>query len=538
LPALTNPNLYSIADQLIVTGFGSLLGKGGVWVRSYDTAGKQSQSESSEALPSASYEQFFRGSLLDSRMVAGRLILVLQDDAQKIDRNGQGPQNPVEPSCDSFIKTPFNQAQTSYTRIVILDTQSGNLLSEVSVPGALGNQIYVSKSQIVVAGNPAISPYWIRPDDRQTQKVTRDLRQRIGQKLQLVAIDYESSGEITAVALGTVAGRLKPFGAAWSLKTIENGDQRLLSVFTTTGSVRAEDNLGEADNHLYILAREGRELTEVANIPSIAKTEDIRSVRYEGDYAYVVTFKRTDPLFAISLKDPLAPVIEGELKIPGFSMYMHPTGEGQMVGLGYHTEEQKDRDGAFFQGIQLSAFDVSDPENMVRTDNLIMGMRGSYSEATQDHHAFYYDQSDHVLALPLTTFNDELGMINGEQNQSQEDSLYVDDQLANQARIHFRRQFSGAVFFRVGTQTFTELARVSHFSLLRGRCQNSFTPLFWTSQLPPQPDIRRVFKGDGKIYAISNYGIEQLAGDTFVSETIVKTGFGDCQRGGFQGGFE
>lgn len=91
---------------------------------------------------------------------------------------------------------------------------------------------------------------------------------------------------------------------------------------------------------------------------NIAPGEDIRSVRFEGPRGYVVTFKKTDPLFAFDLSRPEAPSLEGELKIPGYSTYMQSLDPQHLLAIGFEADDQGSF--AFFNGIQIQMFDVGD----------------------------------------------------------------------------------------------------------------------------------------------------------------------------------
>src|SRR5690606_22698817 len=104
-------------------------------------------------------------------------------------------------------------------------------------------------------------------------------------------------------------------------------------IATTEGS--AWGTTANSKNHLFIL--DGN-LKQVGAVNDLAKGERIYSARFMGDKAYLVTFKETDPLFVIDTKNPAAPKVLGELKIPGFSNYLHPIGENHLLGIGYDTE--------------------------------------------------------------------------------------------------------------------------------------------------------------------------------------------------------
>ena len=106
------------------------------------------------------------------------------------------------------------------------------------------------------------------------------------------------------------------------------------------------------ENAVYVL---NEKLEKIGEIGGMGKNERIKSVRYMGDIAYVVTFRQTDPLYAIDLKDPTNPTILSELKIPGFSTYMQGYGSGKMFGFGYNADEEN----GWTKGLKLSMFDTT-----------------------------------------------------------------------------------------------------------------------------------------------------------------------------------
>lgn len=127
--------------------------------------------------------------------------------------------------------------------------------------------------------------------------------------------------------------------------------------------------LGET-NKLYIF---DSEMNQTGIIDGFAKDEQIRSARYIGNYAYVVTFRQTDPLFVINLSDPKNPQIEGELKLPGFSSYLHPMGGGMLVGIGYDGDE-KGTNG----NMKVSLFSIADPKNPKEMSSVKVGNENNY----------------------------------------------------------------------------------------------------------------------------------------------------------------
>lgn len=169
-----------------------------------------------------------------------------------------------------------------------------------------------------------------------------------------------------------------------------------LRVATTTGHLPSPD----AHNTISIFEDKAGKLEVVGRIDPIAKGEDIRSVRFDGTRGYIVTFKKTDPLFVFDLADPRAPKTLGELKIPGFSTYMHMMDPTHLLTIGYDASDQGSF--AYFTGVLLQIFDVSNPADPKLTHKEVIGTRGSSSEALTNHLAFNYFAPKSLLALPMT----------------------------------------------------------------------------------------------------------------------------------------
>jgi uncharacterized secreted protein with C-terminal beta-propeller domain len=141
-------------------------------------------------------------------------------------------------------------------------------------------------------------------------------------------------------------------------------------------------------------------LVRVGQIGGIAPDEDIRAVRFDADRAFVVTFKKTDPLFVFDLSNPAAPVQLGELKIPGFSTYMQRLDANHLLAIGFTADDMGSF--AFFNGIQIQMFDITDLANPKLLFRNVIGTRGSASEALTNHLAFNYFAPKKLLALPMT----------------------------------------------------------------------------------------------------------------------------------------
>lgn len=152
--------------------------------------------------------------------------------------------------------------------------------------------------------------------------------------------------------------------------------------------------------------RDGR-LEVIGMVDNLAPTEDIRSARFVADRGYVVTFKKTDPLFVLDLAEPTSPRVLSELKVPGFSTYIHPIGHDRLLTVGYDADDQGSF--AWFTGIRLQLFDVGEPTLPALLDVEVIGTRGSSSEALTNHLAFTFAEDEGLLALPLTVCENSAG---------------------------------------------------------------------------------------------------------------------------------
>jgi inhibitor of cysteine peptidase len=176
-------------------------------------------------------------------------------------------------------------------------------------------------------------------------------------------------------------------------------------------------------NNLFIL---DQGLNVTGRIENIAPGERIYSVRFLGDRGYMVTFKTVDPLFVLDLKDPNNPSILGELKIPGYSNYLHPYDENHIIGFGKeaieveepHWSGQGTVKNAYYLGMKIALFDVSNVHNPVEKFKIEIGDRGTDSELFWNHKALLFSKEKNILAFPVTVY---------ERNQ---DAMFKDDYLA------------------------------------------------------------------------------------------------------------
>lgn len=171
-------------------------------------------------------------------------------------------------------------------------------------------------------------------------------------------------------------------------------------IATTTGDIWE----GNSKNNIYVF---NEDLRLVGKIEGLAPGERIYSARFMGNRVYLVTFVKVDPLFVIDLSDPANPKVLGELKIPGYSDYLHPYDESHIIGLGKETSDSPDADFALYQGVKLAIFDVSNPENPKEIAKYIIGERGTDSYALSDHRAFLFSHSKNLLVIPITLVEGE-----------------------------------------------------------------------------------------------------------------------------------
>jgi len=187
----------------------------------------------------------------------------------------------------------------------------------------------------------------------------------------------------------------------------------------------------ESSANLYILSPELKLLGQIENL---APDEKIYAVRFLGKRAYLVTFKQTDPLFVLDLSDAKAPKLLGQLKVPGFSNYLHPYDENTLIGLGQDTNIDV-YGNVRLGGLKLSLFDVRDPNNPRELDSYVVGDSGSSSLALHNHKAFLFRRDKNLLAIPASLTS-----------------------ALNDGRIYF----SGALVFSIESGKFILKSQIDH----------------------------------------------------------------------------
>jgi hypothetical protein len=226
---------------------------------------------------------------------------------------------------------------------------------------------------------------------------------------------YAASGHV----IGTVLNQ-------WSMSEHEG----FLRVATTEDRVPPSGS-PSSSSAVTVLTTRGTQLAKVGSVEGLGKGERIFGVRFVGDTGYVVTFRQIDPLYVIDLSQPTRPRLLGELKIPGYSAYLHPVGDGRLLGVGQDASEDGMRLGA-----QVSLFDVGDPTNPRQLDKIRLD--NSSSPIEHDHHAFLYWGAKSLAVVPVESYE-----------------AVTPDGSSVQQR-------SAAVGFRVTSDDLREVGRASH----------------------------------------------------------------------------
>ena len=299
------------------------------------------------------------------------------------DEAGDGSFGPMQPIIDcEDVAAPQDFAGLGLTWIASVDMQGEAVPTGSAGIVSTGQTVYASPDNLYIATvnwDWQFNPWPL--EDEQGQETVEDP----GPPPTLIHQFALGAGtDAFYVASGEVEGRLLNQFAM----SEHNGDLRVAS---TVEDWRFGD---QSESFVTVLRPDGDELEELSKVGGLGRGERIFAVRFLGDVAYVVTFRQIDPLYVLDLSDPANPVLQGELKIPGYSAYLHPVGDGLLLGVGQDATEEGQ-----VLGTQLSLFDVSNPQDPQRIDTLQIG---GYSEVEWDHKAFLYWQPDGTIVLPVS----------------------------------------------------------------------------------------------------------------------------------------
>ncbi|WP_109471597.1 beta-propeller domain-containing protein [Ornithinimicrobium cavernae] len=286
--------------------------------------------------------------------------------------------------CDE-ISRPRDPAGLSTMTVLSFDIGSGTP-QPTSGAGlvAAGSTVYASTDRLIVATNRWDPWRW-------SDTGTEPWGDGSTARTDLHSFDISDPEGTTYQASGTVDGFLL---SQWALDEQDG----VLRVATTTDPRAASQ---ESQSALIMMREDGDTLVETGRVDGLGVTEQIRAVRYLGpDLAAVVTFRQTDPLYLIDTTDPTAPTVTGELKIPGYSAYLHPIGDDTLLGIG----QDADPENGATEGLQVSLFDISDLSAPVQTD--VLTWKNTYSPVEWDHRALTWWPATGQAFLPATTWSE------------------------------------------------------------------------------------------------------------------------------------
>ncbi len=329
-----------------------------------------------------------------SRMVGDYLYLVsnCSINTNKIDKEKPTtfvPYVEINDVCkpvpaDSIYCYDEESYENRYTVIGAFNYKDGELIDTASILGGT-DQVYCSTDNILLTkttyNDGTDKEYYVSE-----KTVVSKLAINKGQ------IEYKTSGEVD----GTLENQffMDEHNGYFRFVTTVRAVKQTKQKFENTES-EVVSYSSETSAHLTVL---DSELEKVGEIGDLAKGERVYSVRFMGDIAYFVTFRQTDPLFSADLSDPKNPKILGELKIPGFSEYMYPYGDGLLLGFGMDADEQTGRT----KDIKLSMFNINDPANVTEQNKtLVEGC--IYSPALYNHKAMMVNPTKNLIGFATTS---------------------------------------------------------------------------------------------------------------------------------------
>lgn len=208
----------------------------------------------------------------------------------------------------------------------------------------------------------------------------------------------------------------------YKFNILDNGEVEYSCKTRVKGQTINQYSLDEYNGNLRVALKDSREgsrivifnekMQQIGETPYLAKGEQMYSSRFMGDKAYLVTYKTIDPLFVIDLSNPTEPKVLGELKIPGYSTYLHPYDENHLIGIGMQTEEKINRDiqgkvtsaTATITGMKMALFDVTDPTNPVEISSTVIGDRRTTSAILTNPKALLFSKEKELIAIPVNNY--------------------------------------------------------------------------------------------------------------------------------------
>ncbi|MBC8080467.1 MAG: beta-propeller domain-containing protein [Gorillibacterium sp.] len=345
-----------------------------------------------------------QGDYLTSRKVGSALYLVANQylNVYQILENSKG-EEPAPVVRDTAVSP--NYVSVDYRKIHYFpDSNKGSYMNiagfNLSQPLEKANiETYLGAGQNVYASPEhlyiAIGDYSYRVTDQAASNSILPRQSEGEVSTDLFKFDL-GNGTVKYAAKGSVPGTI--------LNQFSMDEHKgYFRIATTKGDMWREDEY-TSKNNVYVL---DKALKLTGKLENLAPGEKIYSVRFMGKRAYMVTFKKVDPLFVIDLAIPQEPKVLGKLKIPGYSDYLHPYDETHIIGFGKEAIElsidngNKPNSMAFYQGMKLAMFDVSDVSHPKEMFKEVIGDRGTDSPLLYDHKALLFSREKNLLAFPV-----------------------------------------------------------------------------------------------------------------------------------------
>jgi len=382
------------------------------------------------------------GNYVASRLAAGYFYAVIQEPSYifyngnatgvmpLVTKNGATSTLPAS----SVYYAPTNAQIGYYTMVVSMSMSTGNE-NTISVLTGASSTIYVSTQNIYVVYTNYPQYYADNiPGDVFTGGIITPISQQGGQNSTIFRASYVNDTVIVEAA-GSVPGTVLN---QFSLNEYNN----YFMVATSRNALISGTNTISDD--VYVL---NMNMSQVSAIRNIAPGENLYAVSFVGDMGYVVTFQQVDPLFAISFQNVTHPVIESALKVNGYSDYLYPLPNGNLIGVGKDTVPASTGNYSYYLGLKLSLFQVLPNGTSSDLSDYFIGDRGTDSPVLTNHLAFTFDSTTNVMVIPVT-----LALVSGNQTTS-----------PNSPPPYGNTVWQGVYVFNVTNSGFTPLGRVSQY---------------------------------------------------------------------------
>lgn len=327
-----------------------------------------------------------------SRMIGDYIYLIsnCNINIDKIDKDDPAtfvPETEINGQCevvpaDSIYRYEEEEYTNEYTVIGAFNYNDGALSDTASLLGGTDN-IYCSQGNIILADTS-----YYRDNDEQDGSYSSINTTVSRLAIEKGKIEYKTSGEVE----GELENQFfidEYNGYFRFVTTVTTATQKTQKFENTNSEIISYSS--ETSARLTVL---DSELKKTGEIKDLAKGERVYSVRFMGDTAYFVTFRQTDPLFSADLSDPKNPKILGKLKIPGFSEYMYPYGDGKLLGFGMDADEKNGRT----TYLKLSMFDITDPANVTEQDKTVINGY-NYSTALDNHKSMLVSSAKNLIGF-------------------------------------------------------------------------------------------------------------------------------------------